>query len=187
MPVIASTHEALRASSIPARRKPAIEPFARPRGLEADQRRDAIRRRDDEIGAAELLQLLGRQVHAPALPILAYVAEDVRQLHCDAEVVGESRTRAPGGLSAVAEDRQAQPTDRAGDVAAIDDELIERLVGGLVDVELDAVDQQAERVRRQLVATQSVIQPGCDGVIWPVDSPAESDSTISRSAASARS
>ena len=72
---------------------------------------------------AEAPQVLGGQVHAPVLGVLAHVAQDVRQLQRDAEFVGESfglrrRRRSP---AAQAEDRQAHAPDRSGDAAAVDD------------------------------------------------------------------
>ena len=64
-------------------------------------------RRSAEAGA----QVLGGEVHAAALGVLAHVAQDVRQLHRHAEVVGESSARAVAAVAA-AEDRQAQAADR---------------------------------------------------------------------------
>ncbi len=150
MPVIASTHEALRVSSTSTSREPAVEPFAGALCLEPDQLGADPRRR-----AAEPLEILVRQVHASVLVVLADVAQDIGQLHRDAEVVGQARVLAD---VAAGEDRQAQPSDRARDVAAVDDELVEGLVPGPAHVELDAVDQQLERLERQREAPTRVGQ-----------------------------
>ena len=74
-----------------------------------------------------------RQVDAAVAQVLADVAQDVRQLERDAEVVGESRPRA---AVAGAEDAERQAADRAGDAAAVDDEVVERLVARAADVHL---------------------------------------------------
>src|SRR5262249_31715497 len=60
------------------------------------------------------------------------------------------------GVALVAEDRQAEPPDRSGDVAAVDDKLVEGLVAGAADVELDAVDEVGERIDREVEAVAGV-------------------------------
>ena len=79
----------------------------------------------------EAAQILGGQVDAPVLGVLAHVAQDVRELQRHAEIVGEPfapATRSVARRVAQAEDRQAQPADRAGDAPAVEDELVEALV-----------------------------------------------------------
>ena len=69
------------------------------------------------------------------------------------------------GGCAPAEDRQADAPDRAGDAAAVDDELVDLLVGDPVDIHAHALDQLAERARRQREALMRVCQRDDHGVV----------------------
>ena len=104
MPLIARTHAALRRSSSVDERQAAVEPLLRaraPRSARAasqrlaralvGERREHLRRVACAVGGdhAEAPQILGGQVDAADLGVLAHVAQDVRQLQRDAEVVGE--------------------------------------------------------------------------------------------------
>ena len=121
-------------------------------GLEADQSAAAPRAAAANRSLdAEPAQILGGQVDAPALAVLAHVAEDVRQLHGDAEVVGESGCR---GALAIAERRRSPGTAarssprRAGSRRPARRSLVRRAA----HVQLDAVDEALERVERQAEA-----------------------------------
>ncbi len=97
----------------------------------------------------ELGQVFGGQVDPAVLPVLADVAQDVRQLEGDTERVGQF-----GGLGlgvrvvAGAEDAQGQAADRAGHAAAVPEQVIEGLVAGAAHVGDAAVDELAERRHR---------------------------------------
>jgi hypothetical protein len=89
------------------------------------------------------------------LVVLAHVAQDVRELHGHAEVVGQRSMSVPISCG---EDGQAQPADRSGHIAAVHHELVEGLVPGVAHVELHAVDQELERVERQVEAPVGICQ-----------------------------
>ena len=80
--------------------------------------------------------------------VLANVAQDVGELQRDAEVVGQLvlLLRLPRLSGAV--DAERQPPDAARHAAAVPEQVVERLVGGLVDVGEAAVDQLLERRER---------------------------------------
>ena len=98
---------------------------------------------------AKAPEILARQIDTPVLGVLAHVAQDVRQLHRDAEIVRERFGVGPIGAvpRGQAEDRQAHPPDRAGDVAAVEHEILEALVAHAVDVHAHALDQLPQRAR----------------------------------------
>ena len=71
--------------------EPLVEPFAGAPHLEAQQRIQlALAALKGPVGA-ELVahEILARQVHAAVAGVLAQVAQNVRQLHRNAEIVGE--------------------------------------------------------------------------------------------------
>ena len=106
--------------------------------------------------AVELGQVLGGQVNAPVLVVLADVPQDVGQLQGHAEGVGQ-----PGGhlvIPAGPEDAQGQPADRAGHAAAVIVQIVERLVGGAAHVGQAPVDELAERLHRHGEITPGVGQ-----------------------------
>ena len=106
-----------------------------------------------------------RQVHPSELPILHDVAEDVRQLEGDTESVRQGH----GPLRILRpEDGEGEPTDRAGDAAAITDEVVDCLVGRPEDIHLAPVDDLAEGRHRQLIATSGIgdgDEHGVDGAV----------------------
>jgi len=77
--------------------------------------------------------------------VLAHVPQDVGELQRDTEVVGH-----PALLLGVFRpvNTQRQAADGAGHAAAVPEQVVERLVAGLVDVGEAAVDQLAERRQR---------------------------------------
>ncbi len=89
MPVIASTQEALRASSTSTSPSPRSN-HSRARSA---SKRISSALISGRLRASEPAQVLGGQVDAAVLVVLAHVAQDVRQLHRDAEVVGQPRVR----------------------------------------------------------------------------------------------
>ena len=154
MPAIAPVQAALRRSIVASSRRPLpyhsrarlasnSTRFANLRlhGLARERLGRAERRELD----AELVQVFLRQVDAVVEEVLADVAQDVRQLERDAEVVGQLvlPLRLRGAV-----DAQAQPADAARDAAAVPEQVVERLVGGLVDVGEAAVDELLERLER---------------------------------------
>ena len=74
---------------------------------------------------------------------------------CIATPRSSASSRVPVAVAG-GEDRQAQAADRTGDVTAVDDELVEGLVAGAPNVELDPLDQQLERLQRQVEALMRV-------------------------------
>ena len=99
------------------------------------------------LNQTELSEILGRQVDAAVLGVLAQVAQDVRELQRDAEIVRELFGVGPvhGVLVGGAKDRQAYPPDRPGDTAAVEHQVLEALVGDAGHVHADPLDQLAER------------------------------------------
>ncbi len=110
---MAPAHAALRRSRSGRSRSPRPNQCSRPLRLEPDER-PRSRRWDGPArssrGDPEALEVLCGQVDAPALQVLADVAEDVRQLHGHAQVVGQRLVRSGTRRS---EHRQRQPPDRA--------------------------------------------------------------------------
>ena len=90
---------------------------------------------------------------APGGGVLADVAQDVPDLQRDAEVV---RERGAGGPVGAVEDAEREPPDRARDAAAVELELVERVVPVAAHVGLGAVDEVAERVERDREAAGGV-------------------------------
>ncbi len=151
MPAIASTHAALRRSSSRVSCDAALEPLARALGLEAHQRATAARARRRVAGAsaarergqrarrrvrarratAEAPQVLAGQVHAT---VRAASSRTSRRMFVSCSATPRSsasrsaRARSAAGVLAQPEDREAHAPDRAGDAAAVDDELVEALV-----------------------------------------------------------
>ena len=75
------------------------------------------------------------------------------ELHRHAEIV---RQRRCSRHVARAEDRQAETPDRAGDAAAVHDQLVEGLVLGAANIHLDAVDQIEQSFARERKAPLGV-------------------------------
>ena len=122
---------------------------------------------------------------APAFVVLAHVAQDVGELHRDAEIVGElSGTVGP---AAAGENRQAQPSNRTGNATTVADQLIEALVPGAGNVELDPFDQQLERVEGHFVVPMRVCERDQDGIAACVALSSPIAATLARSAARAAS
>ena len=118
------------------------------------------RRRTARRDQAKAPQILGGQIDAPVLRVLAQVAQDVRELQRHPQVVGEP-LGAPRGRcrrGRAAEDRQARPPDRAGHTPAVEHELVETLIGDALDVHAHALDQLAERIGGQREAHARVGQ-----------------------------
>src|SRR5262249_1680963 len=74
--------------------------------------------------AAESLEVLAGEVHAPDRGVLCDVAQDVADLERNAEIVGQRRARPAVGA---VEDAEREPADRAGDAATVALEVGERL------------------------------------------------------------
>src|SRR5262245_79510 len=110
--------------------------------------------------AAEVPQILERQVDAAAGAVLAHVAQDVGELERDAEVV---RIVHGGGMPA-AEDLDAQEADGGGDQVAVLLELVEGPVAPAREIHLDAADQVREVPVRQGEASHGVGERDADGV-----------------------
>src|SRR4029450_9500115 len=94
--------------------EPGLEPPPGAIRLEADELLERVVRRREV--AAEALEILSGQVHAALLEVLADVAEDVRQLEGDAEIVGVDRS---GLTVARLEDAERQPSHPARHAAAV--------------------------------------------------------------------
>ena len=118
-------------------------------GLGWERLRRAERRELD----AELVQVFLRQVDAVVEEVLANVAQDVRQLEGDTEVVGHL-VLALWVRDAV--DAEAEAANAARDAAAVPEQVVERLVGRLVDVGEAAVNELLERLKRHLEAAAGV-------------------------------
>ncbi len=162
MPAIAPTQARLRWSSSGSSRRPRSNHSRARCASNATSRADGGRVAVEVGRAADRSGVVGRQVDAAPAPVLDDVAEDVRELERDAEVVGDwCRGVAVGG----AEDRQRQPADRPGDEPAVDDEVVDRRVHGSGDVHLAADDQLVEGVHRQVVAAVDVGDGNEDGVV----------------------
>ena len=125
-PAIARTHAALRRSSSGTSVSPRSSQSQRPLRFEGDQQ--VGRPLDSPVDdvAAEAVEILCRQVDTADAHVLADVAQDVRELERDAEIVGE-----PLGGCAVRrlEDAERQAADRAGDASAVELGVGERRVG----------------------------------------------------------
>ena len=96
-----------------------------------------------------LVQVLVRQVDAVVAEVLADIAQDVGDLQRDAEVVGHLGLllRVAGAV-----DAKREPADRARHAAAVPEQVVERLVAGLVHVGQAAVDELGERGQRDVEA-----------------------------------
>ena len=88
--------------------------------------------------AAELFEVLARQIDTSVRDVFTHVAKDVPELEGDSELVGERRGKCAVGA---VEDAERQPADRARDAPAVQLELGERDVLGAEDVHLGAVDE----------------------------------------------
>src|SRR5262245_48291542 len=116
---------------------------ARPPALEGHQRTDARRvasREELLLVAGEARQVVEREVEPPAGGVLGDVAQDVRELECDAEIAGVVGC---GGVPA-AEDLDAQEPDGRGHQVAVLLELVEGRVASARQVHLDAAAQIVE-------------------------------------------
>src|SRR5260221_6548838 len=94
------------------------------------------------------MQILQRQIDAPALSILAQVANDVGELKCEAQFI---RIHAGRGIG-VAEDFDADEADGGGDATAVENELVERVVAPPRQIHLDAIDDLVEVALRDIEA-----------------------------------
>src|SRR3984957_2643809 len=125
-----------------------IEPFAGTPRLKARERVELTLRAVEAPIVAHLIapQVFTGNVHAPERRILTQVAQDVRQLQSDAKIVGESVRLL---LLASAKDRQAQPANRAGDQATVDEQVLKALIACALDVHTHTGDQVLKRFDRQ--------------------------------------
>ena len=170
---MAAQQAALRRSSSGEQLQPAVVPAPGLRGLEPDHlgERAALR---VERAVGQRLQLAAEQVEIAARAGTPGRCRGPRGCRAGCwSAAARRRARRPArAASAQVRSRQVrvehaerQPSDRAGDAAAVGDQLVEGLVLLAADVHLAAVDELAEGSERDRQPPRGVVEGDQHGVV----------------------
>jgi hypothetical protein len=138
------------------------EPLFGASALKGDEAGNLAGRPREVRRAADSFRILAREIHATKGSVFYDIAQDVRQLQRDAERVRERRRFL---WMIRAKDGERKTSDRASDVAAVLDEVVDRVVVGALHVHLTPIDDLSEALHGQVITIVRVGEGEQDRVI----------------------